>query len=111
MVAMPRDTIADLFASFAEFDEPFLAYDDGYRSHTYTYRRDRRRGSRISRAGWNLRASEKAILWCFGAKIALSGSRRSGDACCAEPSSCHWTTVPRRICCSGYKRSRKPSSC
>ncbi len=38
MVAMPRDTIADLFASFAEFDEPFLAYDDGYRSHSYTYR-------------------------------------------------------------------------
>ena len=45
MVAMPRDTIADLFASFAEFDEPFLAYDDGYRSHSYTYRQTAERGS------------------------------------------------------------------
>ena len=38
MVAMPRDTIADLFASSADIDEPFLVYDDGYRSHSYTYR-------------------------------------------------------------------------
>ena len=35
---MPRDTIADLFASFADSDEQFLAYDDGYRSHSHTYR-------------------------------------------------------------------------
>ena len=35
---MPRDTIADLFESFADLGEPFLVYDDGYRSHTYTYR-------------------------------------------------------------------------
>ncbi|HYI92186.1 MAG TPA: class I adenylate-forming enzyme family protein, partial [Bryobacteraceae bacterium] len=35
---MPRDTIADLFASFADSDEQFLAYDDGYRSHSFTYR-------------------------------------------------------------------------
>jgi len=38
MVEMPRDTIADLFASFADSDEQFLAYDDGYRSHSFTYR-------------------------------------------------------------------------
>src|SRR5215207_7039235 len=38
MVAMPRDTIADLFASFADIDEQFLAYDDGYRSRSHTYR-------------------------------------------------------------------------
>lgn len=35
---MARDTIADLFASFAEGGDPFLVYDDGYRSHSYTYR-------------------------------------------------------------------------
>ena len=111
MVAMPRDTIADLFASFAEFDEPFLAYDDGYRSHSYTYR-ETADAARAFRAQVGIcRVSEKAILWCFGARIALSGSRRSGDAYCAEPSSCHWTTVPRRIYFSGYRRSPKPSSC
>ena len=38
MVEMPRDTIADLFASFADVDEQFLVYDDGYRSHSFTYR-------------------------------------------------------------------------
>jgi long-chain acyl-CoA synthetase len=38
MVRMPRDTIADLFASFADLSDPFLVYDDGYRWHSHTYR-------------------------------------------------------------------------
>lgn len=35
---MARDTLADLFASFSELGEPFLVYDDGYRSHSHSYR-------------------------------------------------------------------------
>ena len=38
MVEMRRDTILDLFASLADIDGPFLDYDDGYRSHSHTYK-------------------------------------------------------------------------
>ena len=35
---MTSETIAGLFDAFAESDEPFLVYDDGYRAHSHTYR-------------------------------------------------------------------------
>jgi long-chain acyl-CoA synthetase len=38
MKGMTNGTIAGLFDGFAESDEAFLLYDDGYRSHSHTYR-------------------------------------------------------------------------
>jgi long-chain acyl-CoA synthetase len=38
MEKMTSETIAGLFDAFADSDEPFLVYDDGYRPHTHTYR-------------------------------------------------------------------------
>src|SRR5688500_13529987 len=35
---MTSETIAGLFDGFADSDEPFLVYDDGYRAHSHTYR-------------------------------------------------------------------------
>lgn len=35
---MPRETLGDLFASFADLADPFLVYDDGYRAYSHSYR-------------------------------------------------------------------------
>ncbi|HYP07728.1 MAG TPA: class I adenylate-forming enzyme family protein, partial [Bryobacteraceae bacterium] len=35
---MTSETIAGLFDGFADSDDPFLVYDDGYRAHAHTYR-------------------------------------------------------------------------
>lgn len=62
---MPRDTIADLFATFADLDEPFLAYDDGYRSHFYTYRQTagaaRAFSNRLASAG--IGKGDSVLFW------------------------------------------------
>ncbi len=35
---MPRTTLLDFFADFSSYPDSFLVYDDGFRSHRYTYR-------------------------------------------------------------------------
>ena len=62
---MPRETLADLFAGFADIDEPFLVYDDGYRAHTHTYRETaraaRRFAHRLHSAG--IRKGDAVLFW------------------------------------------------
>src|SRR5689334_20816724 len=65
MDSMPRETLADLFASFADIDEPFLVYDDGYRAHTHTYRETaaaaRRFAHRLKSAG--IEKGDAVLFW------------------------------------------------
>src|SRR5215469_9718919 len=62
---MARDTLLDFFRDFAGLTSDFLIYDDGFRSHAYTYTeiagRSRAFAARLRDAG--LHKDEKIILY------------------------------------------------
>jgi long-chain acyl-CoA synthetase len=65
MDSMPRETIADLFASFADIDEPFLVYDDGYRARTHSYREtaDAARHFALRLASQGIGKGDTVLFW------------------------------------------------
>ena len=62
---MARETLLDFFDDRIRSDAPFLVYDSGYRSHTYSYREIRRAAirfaARLDAAG--VRARDTVVLW------------------------------------------------
>ena len=62
---MPRDTLLDFFDDRIRSDRPFLVYDGGYRSHTWSY--DRIRRAALDFAGrlraFGLAPGDRVVLW------------------------------------------------
>ncbi|MBI3470470.1 MAG: AMP-binding protein [Candidatus Solibacter usitatus] len=62
---MRRDSLLDFFEDFAALSNPFLVYDDGYRSRSYTYAQvagaARAFAERLRRAG--LAPADKVLFW------------------------------------------------
>ena len=105
---MPRETLADLFASFADFDEPFLVYDDGYRaSRTPTVKR--RDAADASPTAFIPRAFGRATLSCSGVRTGPNGLPLSGAASFRAPSSFRSTIALRPICSPVSKALRRPN--
>src|SRR5207253_2930375 len=60
-----RDTLVDFFRDLARARGPFIIYDDGFRSHAYTYEQVGRaaRGVAARLHGIGLRKGDKIIFW------------------------------------------------
>ena len=78
---MARRTLIDFFEDLSGIDGEFLVYDDGYRTWSYTYARDRRPARGVRRAAATPPASARASTSSSGARTGPSGSSRCGAAC------------------------------
>ena len=62
---MPRDTLLDFFDDRMRSDRPFLVYDAGYRSYTWSYADIRRAARRFAERlrGHGLVPGDRVVLW------------------------------------------------
>ena len=62
---MPRDTLLDFFDDRIRSDRPFLVYDGGYRSYTWSYAEIRRAALRFAGRlrGLGLAPGDRVVLW------------------------------------------------
>ena len=84
---MRRDTLLDFFADLSHARGDFLVYDNGFRTHTYTYRDTVRAArafaARLTRAG--LTKGDAVLVWSENRPE--SDCRASGAACSRASSS------------------------
>ena len=62
---MPRKTLIDFFRDFADLSAIFLVFDDGYRTHRYTYRDVAGAAARFAQrlAHANIAPGDKVVIW------------------------------------------------
>jgi long-chain acyl-CoA synthetase len=62
---VPRETLLDFFSDLSRARGPFLVYDDGFRSHTYSYQEVGRsaRGFAAQLHAHGLRKDDKVMFW------------------------------------------------